>query len=54
MRREVGIVGTDWRGSSGGLPICGSGDRCGLWSYRESLHEFTSLFFWLLGMHLFF
>lgn len=24
---------------------CGSGDRCGLWSSRESLPKFTYLFF---------
>lgn len=43
---ELGTL-SEWRRSACGLPICASYGRCGLWSSRESLSEFTYLFFWL-------
>lgn len=49
MRRRMGIKGTEGvKGmSTNGMPIYGSERLYGLWSNRESLCEFTYLFFWL-------
>lgn len=45
----MGIKGTEGvKGmSTNGMPIYGSERLYGLWSNRESLCEFTYLFFWL-------